>query len=551
MIQMSGPFAAAVVILCHVLSLTPYHVLARSISWRSPPAFLSVSPISTFKRTKLDGNTMDMGALYDAANFPTPLRRQVYDNDDDAAVPNNQNKRVITSDSPIVTPSSYLDQNLTNDERSIVNIVRSRSPSVACVSCYSVPTSRGAAVTTMRKSKNSNKPPKEPPMGSVSLGSGSAFAISSDGYLLTNYHVIQRAYQIQQANHRLEELQNNITQAIETTFPFLPTPLTSSFRPLGSTPRRSAQVYVSLKSSSEINIPCRIVHVAPERDIAVLHMNATFLQDSQIPYPPPIPSGLSTDLLVGQTVLAIGNPFGLSQTVTTGVVSSLDRTVRGVAGNDIRGCIQTDAAINPGNSGGPLLNSMGQVVGVNTMIVSTSGSNAGIGFAVPLDGFWTEVMDLLEEDRWREREKNGSSGRVMGGEKGSGSGRKRGWLGFKVLTDVKLQEALFQRMEVDLVENKSRQESNNKGVFVLEVESGSPAREAGIQCLRIQEGTVEIGDRIVAVNGNGIGEPNDLKKEIRYRTVGEKITLTLENGLGERRVVYLTMAEKRDRKSVV
>jgi S1-C subfamily serine protease len=259
--------------------------------------------------------------------------------------------------------------------------------------------------------------------------------------------------------------------------------------------------------------------------------------EANVIYPPPIPNGLSTDLLVGQTVLAIGNPFGLSQTVTTGVVSSLDRTVRGVAGNDIRGCIQTDAAINPGNSGGPLLNSMGQVVGVNTMIVSTSGSNAGIGFAVPLDGFWSEVMDVLEEDRLQMR-----LGLGLGLEQERGV-KTRGWLGLEVVTDEKLQDALLGRLEKEY-DARRQSKKNVMGVFVSKVESGSPAMEAGIQPFEIKSGKVELGDRIVAVNGNEIITPNDLKKEIRFRIVGEKITLTLENRLGERRVVYTTLVRK-------
>jgi S1-C subfamily serine protease len=473
-----------------------------------------------------------------------------------------QQQVVITTDSPIVTPSSFLDQNLTNDERSIVNIVRTRSPSVACVSCYSIPTSTNAfnarqrfnsRSSSSRRRNDQNKSKtndstttsktKEPPVGSISLGSGSAFAISSDGYLITNYHVIERAYQMQQTSIRLEEFQNNITRAMESYLPgfFLSSP---PARLLLTLPRR-AQVYASLKSSSEVNIPCRIVHVLPERDIAILHLNATsMVQQGNIPYPPPIPNGLSTDLLVGQTVLAIGNPFGLSQTVTTGVVSSLDRTVRGVAGNDIRGCIQTDAAINPGNSGGPLLNSMGQVVGVNTMIVSTSGSNAGIGFAVPLDGIWSEVMDVVEEDRemWC---RSGGVGMDLGGDGGK-SKKRRGWLGLKVVTDEKLQDALLRRIKVenDASWRQGQGENGSGGVFVLEVEIGSPALDAGIRPLQMKEGKVEIGDRIVAVNGNLIVTPHDLKKEIQYRIVGEKVTITVENANGERRVVYTTLVEK-------
>ena len=223
--------------------------------------------------------------------------------------------------------------------------------------------------------------------------------------------------------------------------------------------------------------------------------------------------------------MAIGNPFGLSQTVTTGVVSALDRSVKGIAGNDIRGCIQTDASINPGNSGGPLLNSNGEVVGVNTMIISTSGSSAGIGFAVPVDGFWSQVMDLIEDDRIDQRLKN---------SKGKDGIRKRGWLGLKIVLDSNLETALNRRIGDDNIE----------GVYVMSVDDSSPAREAGVVPLNMIDGSVEIGDRIVAVNGQLIADSKDLKREIKDRIVGEKITMTVVDSKGEKRVVYITMKEK-------
>jgi S1-C subfamily serine protease len=296
--------------------------------------------------------------------------------------------------------------------------------------------------------------------------------------------------------------------------------------PFGNTgrfqPAREGQVYLQLESSTE-NIPARIVHVKPEFDIAILHLNSTSLKETNFQIPPPIPDGLASDLLVGQTVLAIGNPFGLSQTVTTGVISALDRSVKGIAGNDIKRCIQTDAAINPGNSGGPLLNSRGEVVGVNTMIISTSGSSAGIGFAVPVDGFWGEVMDVIEDDRIEERLK-----------RSEGGGRKRGWLGLKIVLDESLKDALFKRMGME----------KKEGLFVMKVDEDSPALDAGVVPLDMKDGKVNIGDRIIAVNGNMIEDSKDLKREIKDRVVGEKVTLTVEDAKGERRVVYITLKEK-------
>jgi len=429
---------------------------------------------------------------------------------------------VITTDSFITTKSSNLDKNLTSDERSVVNIVRTRSPSVTSVTSYAVPinvrsTNRDRGRTQSYKSLKE----QVPPVGSTALGSGSAFSITDDGYLLTNYHVIERAFQMQQTSIRTDEFYKNITQKVQD-FP-IPIPF--------SLPKstRMAQVYVQLESS-KTSIPCRIVSVKPENDIAILHLNATSMETAGLYFPPPIPDGLSTDLLVGQNVLAIGNPFGLSQTVTTGVVSSLDRTVKGIAGNDIKGCIQTDAAINPGNSGGPLMNSMGQVIGVNTMIISTSGSNAGIGFAVPVDGIWGAVMDLIEDDRVEERLKDGD---------GNSAGKRRGWLGLKIVLDQSLANALFRRMK------GGDNDEKETGVFVMSVDDKSPAFDAGIVPLDMGDASkVQIGDRIVAVNGNSIRTSSDLKQEIKDRIVGEQITMTLEDSSGERRVVYITLKAK-------
>ncbi|GFH51693.1 hypothetical protein CTEN210_08169 [Chaetoceros tenuissimus] len=420
---------------------------------------------------------------------------------------------VIKTDSFITTKSSELDKNLTSDERSIVNLVRLRSPSVVSVSSYAIPT------VNRRRQRNSLKKKEVPPVGSQGLGSGSAFFITDDGYLLTNYHVIERAYQMQQSSMKVEEFYQNVTQNLKNST--LLAPLQEKMQP--PKPFREAQVYVQI-ASEKTNIPCRIVGVKPENDIAILKLNVTAFEESNpgSSLPQPIPDGDATELLQGQFVMAIGNPFGLSQTVTTGVVSSLDRTVKGVAGNDIKGCIQTDTAINPGNSGGPLLNSQGAVVGVNTMIISTSGSNAGIGFAVPVEGFWNAVMDTIDKDREEENMK-------IGGIRN----RKKGWLGLKVVTDKSLESALFKKIK------------GSDGIFVMEVNENSPASEAGIVgIVKNMPGRVDAGDRIVAVNGNALDNALDLKCETKSRIVGEQITITVENTNGERRVTYVTLGEK-------
>src|SRR5678815_880030 len=175
----------------------------------------------------------------------------------------------------------------------------------------------------------------------IPQGTGSGFVWDQDGHIVTNYHVVQMGDRA------------SVTLNDNTTY------------------------------------PATIVGAAPDKDIAVLHIDA----------PPskllPLPLGQSSTLKVGQKVLAIGNPFGLDQTLTTGVVSGLGREIKSVTKHSIFDVIQTDASINPGNSGGPLLDSSGRLIGINTAIYSPSGANAGIGFAVPVDTVNAIVPCLL------------------------------------------------------------------------------------------------------------------------------------------------------------
>ena len=134
----------------------------------------------------------------------------------------------------------------------------------------------------------------------------------------------------------------------------------------------------------------RVVGIDPDHDLAVLQIHTAGDRLA------PVPIGTSRDLRVGQKVLAIGNPFGLDQSLTTGVVSAVGRTIRSMSNRTIDGVIQTDAAINPGNSGGPLLDSAGRLVGINTQIISPSGAYAGVGFAVPVDTINRVVPDLIK-----------------------------------------------------------------------------------------------------------------------------------------------------------
>lgn len=179
-------------------------------------------------------------------------------------------------------------------------------------------------------------------------GAGSGFVLDTDGHILTNYHVIEDA------------------QSIEVTF------------------------------IDETSLPATVVGTDPRNDVAVLKVDAPagLLQ--------PVVLGESNNLAVGQRAIAIGNPFGqFDNTLTTGVISAVGRSLEGPDGRTITGVIQTDAAINSGNSGGPLLNSSGQVIGINTAIFSPSGANAGVGFAVPVDTVRRMLPDLLSIGRYR------------------------------------------------------------------------------------------------------------------------------------------------------
>jgi S1-C subfamily serine protease len=224
-----------------------------------------------------------------------------------------------------------------------------------------------------------------------------------------------------------------------------------------------------------------IVGVAPDKDLAVLHIDAPrgVLR--------PIAIGRSRDLKVGQKVLAIGNPFGLDQTLTTGVISALGREIESVSRIPIRDVIQTDAAINPGNSGGPLLDSSGRLIGVNTAIFSPSGAYAGIGFAIPVDTVNWVTPELI------------AKGRI-----------ERPTLG------------------VELVSAQSVSNLGIEGALVMRVIEGSGADRAGLLgTFRDRHGRVQLGDVIVEVEGRPIGSTDDLLLALDRRRVGETVDVAI------------------------
>ncbi|MBK8491615.1 MAG: trypsin-like peptidase domain-containing protein [Saprospirales bacterium] len=269
----------------------------------------------------------------------------------------------------------------------------------------------------------------------VPRGSGSGFVWDKKGHIVTNFHVIQGA--------------------------------------------DKAQVVLAHGKSYSASL----VGYDPKKDLAVLKIDAP--ANELIP----IPVGTSQNLRVGQSVFAIGNPFGLDQTLTTGVISALGREIESVAGIPIRDVIQTDAAINPGNSGGPLLDSHGRLIGVNTAIYSPSGASAGIGFSIPVDVVNWIVPELIQY------------GKVM-----------RPVLGAEVASPQ-----WERRLGIE-----------GKGALVIEVTQGSPAERAGlIPAMRDRAGNIRWGDLIVGVESEAITSGNDFSLALEKFRPGDQVTVKL------------------------
>jgi S1-C subfamily serine protease len=276
----------------------------------------------------------------------------------------------------------------------------------------------------------------DPRVFEVPSGNGSGFVWDKQGHLVTNYHVVQ-----------------------------------------GVT--RGERVLVRLADQSEWD--AELIGVAPEKDLAVLSIQAP------AELLPEIPIGRARDLQVGQSVFAIGNPFGLDQTLTTGVISALGREITSLARVPIRDVIQTDAAINPGNSGGPLLDSSGRLIGVNTQIFTTSGSSAGIGFAIPVDTVNWVVPDLIRYGRIQRP--------VLG-------------------------------IEWHTAYNRYLQRSGLEGVLVVGVTAGSGAERAGLRPLRqTRDGRMELGDIIVSVDEEKVRSGDDLQLALERFEPGQRVTV--------------------------
>jgi S1-C subfamily serine protease len=277
----------------------------------------------------------------------------------------------------------------------------------------------------------------------VPRGTGTGIVWDDQGHIVTNFHVIQDA--------------------------------------------NGARVTLADQSSYDATL----VGAFPDRDLAVLRVAAPKAKL------PPIAIGSSRDLVVGQRVLAIGNPFGLDQTLTTGIVSALNREIESFNARTIRGVIQTDAAINPGNSGGPLLDSAGRLIGVNTQIASPSGASAGIGFAIPIDEINRIVPRLIRDGRF-----------------------ERPSIGISAGT-TELQRAL----------------QAPPGVVLVEVRPGSPAARAGLQPYRRgARGEIVPGDVITALNNEAVADLDDMFTLLERRQPGDVVSLTVWRAGKVRRV---------------
>jgi S1-C subfamily serine protease len=283
----------------------------------------------------------------------------------------------------------------------------------------------------------------------IPRGTGSGFVWDEQGHIVTNFHVVENANRFK------------VTLADQSTWDAVG------------------------------------VGAAPDQDLAVLKIAAPADRLA------PLLIGTSDDLEVGQKVFAIGNPFGLDQTLTTGIISGLGRQITSRTGRVIDGVIQTDAAINPGNSGGPLLDSRGRLIGVNTAIFSPSGASAGVGFAIPVDTVQRIVPQVLRH------------GRVV-----------------------------RPSVQAELVPDNVTRRLRLRGVLVLRVEPGGAAAKAGIRPTRRTPGGDFLwGDLIVAVDDQPVASREEFLRRIESRSVGDRVKLSVIRGLetGEEQTLEVTV----------
>ncbi len=268
-------------------------------------------------------------------------------------------------------------------------------------------------------------------------GSGSGSVIDLEGHILTNYHVVEGAQKL------------------------------------------------SVRFAGDKNYPARYIGGDPDTDLAVIQVDAPRDQLTVVPLSD------SDKLIVGQKVLAIGNPFGLDRTLTTGVISGLQRPIRARNDRPIEGAIQTDASINPGNSGGPLLDSRGRMIGINSQILSPSGASAGVGFAIPVNIAKRVVPELIK------------NGVVRRPKLGIGS------------RDV----------------NTLRGMPVESGVLVMQVIPGGSAAAAGIKpTMQTADGDIVLGDIITGIDGEKVNNNDDLYRTLDKHQIGDVIRVEVMRG---------------------
>jgi S1-C subfamily serine protease len=269
---------------------------------------------------------------------------------------------------------------------------------------------------------------------SVPRGTGSGFVWDERGHIVTNYHVIKGASE------------------------------------------------ASIRFNDGKNYQASLVGASPEHDLAVLKISSIFDKKT------PLKIGTSDDLQVGQKVFAIGNPFGLDYTLTSGIISALNRTLPTENNFAIENLIQTDAAINPGNSGGPLLDSSGRLIGVNTAIYSPSGASAGVGFAVPVDIVNKVVSSIIAKGQY-----------------------------IRPTLGISINEELNQMIQ---------REYNIRGVLVLNVQKGSPAQKAGLRGSKIDRyENIMLGDVITHIDGKRVDSSMKLLNVLDEYKIGDSVTL--------------------------
>jgi putative serine protease PepD len=287
-------------------------------------------------------------------------------------------------------------------------------------------------------------------------GSGSGSILDQEGNILTNYHVIEGAQKL------------------------------------------------SVSFGGQKNYAAKVVGGDPDTDLAVIKL----IESPREPLTT-VALGDSDKLEVGQKVLAIGNPFGLDRTLTTGVISGLQRPIRARNGRLIEGAIQTDASINPGNSGGPLLDSHGRMIGINSQILSPSGTSAGVGFAVPVNIAKRIVPQLIRSGEVR-RAKLGITTRNV--------------------------EALKNQIDLPVQD----------GVLIWQVAPGSAAADAGLRGLQQTEnGDVDLGDIIVGVDSQKVGNSDDLSRVLDKHQVGDSVNVQILRN-GRRMTVPVRLSETSD-----